>query len=408
MGRSLKVDPDCIKRVKAALHRNGFPSQQALAIDLGFSRSTVANFCNGKPVDYLNFVEASDKLGLNWQEIALKSDSETTDAIVSNYVERPPIETICSEVILRPGSLIRIKAPKKWGKTLLKNRLLQFSTKQNYRSANLNLLEAEDDTLNDLDRFLRWFCVRIAKELHLPKDGVTEIWDEDDPSTTNCTMYLEEVVLESISTALVLSIDDIDRVLTYPIASNFLALLRSWHERARVNTLWKKLRLVIVYSTDAYIPLDINRSPFNVGEPIELPEFTAKQILELAKKRQVEWDPDSVEQLMQRVGGHPYLVDRAICHLKDRTGETLENVLELAATEAGIYRNHLRDLWLTLQEHSELAEATKAAIASTESIRLEPNITYKLYSLGVVKLDGNNVVIRCPLYRDYLGDRLNN
>ncbi len=36
--------------------------------------STVKNFLSGKPVDYINFVEISEKLGLEWQEIA---DKET-------------------------------------------------------------------------------------------------------------------------------------------------------------------------------------------------------------------------------------------------------------------------------------------------------------------------------------------
>ena len=76
MGRSLKVSPGCIKQVRSALGRNGFPSQKLLAEELEIGLSTVKNFLAGKPVDFLNFVEISEKLGLDWQTIA---DTEVTD-----------------------------------------------------------------------------------------------------------------------------------------------------------------------------------------------------------------------------------------------------------------------------------------------------------------------------------------
>lgn len=70
MARSLKVSPQYIQKAKSALQRNGYPSQKALAVDLGISLSTVKNFLGGKPVDYLNFVEICEKLGLDWKDIS--------------------------------------------------------------------------------------------------------------------------------------------------------------------------------------------------------------------------------------------------------------------------------------------------------------------------------------------------
>jgi transcriptional regulator with XRE-family HTH domain len=69
MGRSLKVSPGCIEQVKSALGRNGFPSQQALAAELGISLSTVKSFLAGKRVDYINFKEISERLGYEWRNI---------------------------------------------------------------------------------------------------------------------------------------------------------------------------------------------------------------------------------------------------------------------------------------------------------------------------------------------------
>ncbi len=73
MSRSLRVAPECIPQVRQALRSRGFPSQNALAEELGISRSTAVNFFTGKPIAYLNFVEICARLELDWQAICLKA-----------------------------------------------------------------------------------------------------------------------------------------------------------------------------------------------------------------------------------------------------------------------------------------------------------------------------------------------
>jgi len=110
----------------------------------------------------------------------------------------------------------------------------------------------------------------------------------------------------------------VDRVFQYPtIADDFLGLLRAWYEEAGYgdSELWAKLRLVVVHSTEVYIPLNVNQSPFNVGLPIELSEFSAEQVADLARRHGLNWQINMVERLMNIVGGHPYLVRVALYHI---------------------------------------------------------------------------------------------
>ncbi len=70
MRRSLRVALEQIAKVRQALRRQEFPSQQALATEIGMSRATLHNFLVGKPVNRVLFVEICEKLGLSWQDIA--------------------------------------------------------------------------------------------------------------------------------------------------------------------------------------------------------------------------------------------------------------------------------------------------------------------------------------------------
>lgn len=66
---SRRVAPEFINKVKQAM-KSRFDSERHLAIEVGYSRSTVTNFLNGKPVTRDNFDTISEKLYLDPDKIA--------------------------------------------------------------------------------------------------------------------------------------------------------------------------------------------------------------------------------------------------------------------------------------------------------------------------------------------------
>ena len=184
-----------------------------------------------------------------------------------------------------------------------------------------------------------------------------------------------------------------------------LGLLRVWHEEAKTSEIWRHLRLIVVHSTEVYIPLNINQSPFNVGLPVRLDEFTAEQMLDLAGRHQLPWGMPEVEILRGMIGGHPYL-SRVSMYYISRGEMTLNNLLSTAASEEGLFADHLkRHLW-TLERHPALAEAMKKAVRSREPLRIRSEEGFKLQSMGLIHLEGNDITPRCDLYRKYFLDRL--
>ncbi len=321
------------------------------------------------------------------------------------YIERVPDEARCARELVKPGALIRIKSPRQMGKTSLMNRMLIRAEGQAYKTASIDFQQAEESTLGDLNKLLRWFCTNLTRQLRLaPK--LDEYWDEDLGSKMSCTLYIRDYLLESIPSPIVLAFDEVSALFEKTnVAGEFLTLLRSWHESAKVDELWQKLRLVLVQSTEVYLPLDINQSPFNVGLGIELKPLTPEQVRELAARHQLTISPDGLAQLMALVAGHPYLIRLTLYHLA-RGELSLNEILETAATETGIYRDHLhRHLW-NLKQHPELAAAFNQVLQATEPIELEQVQGFKLYSMGLIDLQGNQVDVSCQLYRQYFRDRI--
>jgi hypothetical protein len=294
------------------------------------------------------------------------------------------------------------------GKTELMSRVLNYAAEQGYRIAHLNLRDATTTDFCDLNQFLKWFCISITISLiqepilsHL----VEEHWDKSIGNIKNkCKTYFEKYLLPGGS-PLALALDEVDQVFRYPeIASEFLGMLRTRHEDAKTRQIWGELRQVLVYTED-YREIDINLSPFNAGILIELPELSHEQIQELTQQYKLKWDSDQVTQLMDRVGGHPYLIQEAIKHMKQQN-ITLDELLVKAPTQAGIYSEFLQRYWRRLQQSQELSTAFHQVIMADLPVELHPDCADRLYNLGLVKFDRNGVIPRYKLYRQYFRERL--
>jgi hypothetical protein len=439
MPRSLRVQQGCIDQVKLSLSRNGFPSQRSLAEDVGFALATVSNFVTGKPVDYTTFEELCRKLGLNWREIStvdidvvaqsIAKHPELSEAITFGdslaidddldtlprypngavplgspfYLERT-FQTQIDQELRKPGALVRIKAPREMGKTSLLLRVLDSTKSLGYKTVILNLAQVDEAILSDLNQFLRCLCTNVARQLQL-KPMLDEYWDEDLGSKISCTAYFQDYILEKISTPLILAFDEMNHIFEHPqIAKDFLPLLRSWYEEAKTLPIWQKLRLIVVHSTEIYIPLQLNQSPFNVGLPIQLNPFDLVEMQQLAQCYGVDWDNGTeIRQLMDLVGGHPALVNIAFYHLS-RGDITLGEILETASTPTGIYHHHLQHHWVTLQENPELASIVQSTISASDFTQVNPILSYKLSSMGLIKPDSENQTLSCQLYQQFFSN----
>ncbi len=101
---------------------------------------------------------------------------------------------------------------------------------------------------------------------------------------------------------------------------------------------------MLAYSTDCYIALNLEASPFNVGQSLRLPPFTLDQFLALGRCYQLSMmDSDRhrpvLEDLYQLIAGHLYLANLSFYALAE--GQRLP---DLFPQTDGIFRSHLQEL----------------------------------------------------------------
>jgi len=213
------------------------------------------------------------------------------------YIPRVRWERLGCEELLEPGGLLCLQGASKVGKTSLLVRLLDRLETHGYRTVRLSLNRASTTVLSSVETFARWLCANITQQVDA-EFRLQKFWHEEVGDLTNCSLYLQQYLLDRSPIPIVLAIDEFDRLFDRPtIADDFICLLRSWYEEAKDCRAWQKLRIVLVYSTESHLLLKTGKSPVNIGLTLDVPPLDTAQVRALAARHRFYLSASDVDRL---------------------------------------------------------------------------------------------------------------
>ncbi len=330
------------------------------------------------------------------------------------YLERTQEEASAYQELQHPGSIIRIKGPRKMGKSSLMLRVLDQADVEGYNKVIIDFQLADRSILNDLEKLLRWIFLQITNQLQL-ESKIDDFWNELIGSKLSCTTYLQQYILTESKNPVVLVFNELNLLFDFDdVSRDFLPLLRSWHEESKHNDQMKQLRQVLIYSTEVYVQLDINLSPFNVGLPIELSPFNGEQLEKLSNVYGFHFQHDGtlsspITLLLTKLGGHPYLTQLALYELATKSdfiespSNALKELLISASKPNGIFGDFLSQLLADIATNAKAIEAFNKFINKDPLTRLE---LYILERLGLVQITDQEPVAISQIQIAFLRDNL--
>ncbi|MEO1592647.1 MAG: AAA-like domain-containing protein [Cyanobacteria bacterium J06632_22] len=318
----------------------------------------------------------------------------------------PPMEATVNSfrAIDQPGALVRIRGARRMGKSSLMTRIARTAAERSYRPVWISFQLAENSVLQDLDALLQWFCASVGLAMGQPA-ALDTYWDSLFGSKLSCKQYFEQYLLAEAQQPVVLLLDDVECLFHYPeVADEFFGLLRTWYEDAKVVSIWQQLRMVIAQTADAYITLNLNKSPFNVGVAVQLPPLTPPQVKTLASTYGLNWSLAEATELCQWVGGQPYLVHLTADYLW-RKQMSLAAVLT-QPYQACIFSSYLQHQLRDLQHSPDLMEVLSQIVAGQMPPPSQLASVYRLQGMGLIALRENRPQAMCPLYQQYFASQL--
>lgn len=336
------------------------------------------------------------------QPVSLEMPDSTIDPQSAFYVERQA-DQIAMEAIQRQGVTITIKGPRQMGKSSLLKRIANAATRSGKQVVSLNFQLFDKPALEEAGVFFRQFCSWITDELGV-EDQVENYWKIPLGNSQCCTRYISRYLLKELGAPLVLAMDEVETVFDSSFRGDFFAMLRTWHNDRRVGSVWKHMDLALVTSTEPYQLIDnLNQSPFNVGEVIELIDFTPEQVTNLNHRHGAPLNPQQENELMSLVGGHPYLVRRAL-YLVASERVSAADLFTHAAEDRGPFGDHLRHHLFRLGKSQALLEGLTQIIRHRQC--QNEQVFFRLHGAGLVRREDQNVVPRYRLYADFFRGRL--
>ena len=301
------------------------------------------------------------------------------------YIERVGDETLRRN-LAHASSIVVIYGARQMGKTSLLARGMQQARDRNATLLFTDLQAFERAAFESPQTFYLAVMEDMARQLRLRLDWNT-IWSERSRPNFNFELFFLEEILDRAEGPVVWGIDEADRLFHVEFGQDVFALLRTWHNNRanRPREKWRQLSLLLACAADARLFLpDDNQSPFNVGERILLSDFTLEQTAELNHRYQRPLKTEAEIEILHRLtNGHPYLVRRGL-HEMRAAALPLARLVETAATDAGIYGDHLRRLLNLLQREPDLARAARVVL--NDAPCPDERLFYRLRSIGV--LDG--------------------
>jgi len=290
----------------------------------------------------------------------------TMDLQSACYVERPS-DRVALETIRRQGVTITIKGPRQMGKSSLLIRVIEAAAAADKRVAFLDFQLFDQSALTDADRFFRQFCAWLTDVLDL-KDRLDEYWDVPLGNSQRCTRYVSRYLLPEVGAPLVLAMDEVESIFEAPFRSDFFGMLRSWHNGRATAPIWKQLDLTLVTSTEPYQLIEnLNQSPFNVGQVIDLADFGPEQVADLNARHGRPFGADDERRLMGLLNGHPYLVRRAL-YLAASGQASAADLFARATDDRGPFGDHLRNHLFRLHDKKDLVRGLLQVITEGAAI----------------------------------------
>lgn len=237
----------------------------------------------------------------------------TVQASNGTYFKRPADEELFEACLKKKFAYVL--ACRQIGKSSLMIATAQRLEAQNIRVARIDLNRIGH---NIQDAKIWYFSLLDELAYNLQIETDVEAWWDEQPYLSTFTQrflrFFDEVVLSKISEPVVIFIDEIDMTLDLSFTDDFFAAIRVVHNDRAQYPAYKRLTFVLLgVATPDELIKDNRRTPFNIGQPILIRDFTlaeCKQLSEAIEAKHPTQSQNYFNQIYAWTNGHPYLTQK--------------------------------------------------------------------------------------------------
>ena len=240
------------------------------------------------------------------------------------YIPRQADEELLG--LCRSATFAYVLTPRQMGKSSLMVRTAQTLINEGIPSVIVDLQELGASVT--AEQWYFGFLVKLDDQLMFDTD-VVSWWQQHEHLgvSQRLTQFFEKVLLAEVKGQVVIFVDEIDSTLSLDFTDDFFIAIRYLYVARATNPEFGRLSFVLMgVATPGDLIRDAKRTPFNIGQRVDLTDFTFEEALPLAEG--LGLPSDDAKQILRQVlkwtGGHPYLTQRLCGALLAESREFVE------------------------------------------------------------------------------------
>jgi hypothetical protein len=234
------------------------------------------------------------------------------------YIERAADAELLD--LCRQGAFAYVLTARQMGKSSLMTETARRLNDQGIRTVLIDLTLI--GTALSAEQWYQGLLIDVADQLDLATDALA--WWGARPHmgpAQRLTAFLREVVIHEVVAPIVIFVDEIDTTLSLDFTDDFYAAIRAlYNARARQPELARLSFVLIGVAIPGDLIKDPQRTPFNIGQQIELGDFSPAEAAPFANGLNLPADQagTALSRVLYWTSGHPYLTQRLCAALAAR------------------------------------------------------------------------------------------
>ncbi|MEH2154309.1 AAA-like domain-containing protein, partial [Nostoc sp.] len=226
------------------------------------------------------------------------------------YIPRQADEELLG--LCRSATFAYVLTPRQMGKSSLMVRTSERLRDEGIRSVIVDLQELGANVT--AEQWYFGFLVKLEDQLMFDTD-VVSWWQEHEHLgvSQRLTQFFEKVLLAEVEGQVVIFVDEIDSTLSLDFTDDFFIAIRYLYVARATNPEFGRLSFVLMgVATPGDLISDAKRTPFNIGQRVDLTDFTLEEALPFAEGLGLPSDEANqiLRQVLKWTAGHPYLTQR--------------------------------------------------------------------------------------------------
>jgi predicted ATPase/GAF domain-containing protein/tRNA A-37 threonylcarbamoyl transferase component Bud32 len=301
---------------------------------------------------------------------------------------------------LKRGEFCYILNPRQMGKSSLMVRMIHHLQHEGFSCGAIDLTRIGSENVTP-DQWYKGLTVELWRSFGLLKKVNLKTWwqEQGDISPVQrLSQFIEEVLLvevaqenDTIPKNLIVFIDEIDSFLSlkFPV-NDFFALIRSCYNQRSINPEYRRLTFALFgVTTPGDLMNDHQRTPFNIGQTIQLEGFKEHEAQPLLQglTEKVSNPQIVLKEVLAWTNGQPFLTQKLCKFIRNSSSPIYTN--REAEWIENLVRTQVIENWESQDEPEHFRTIRDRLIKSKQSVRLLELYRQILHQGEIIAVDSS-------------------